>query len=311
MRNRLFVMLAVLAVLIFAAACGADRQEGAGEDAAAETGYPLTVTDAVGREVEIEGRPERIVSMAPSITETLFAVGAGERVVGVTTADDYPPEVEAIERVGDFQGPNVEKVAAMEVDVLFLSFDYSTPETADDLQQKTGADVVVLNPQTVEEAISSIGTVGEIVGEPERARTVEERLRGELEEIRSAVEGRERPAVFYEIWHEPLQTAGGGSFIGDAIRLAGGRNVAEDAAQDYPQYPLERLLAEDPEYYFVGSSSGATPEDVAARPNYGSLRAVREGNVVVIDDDLVNRPGPRIVEGVRQLAEALHPDAFE
>jgi iron complex transport system substrate-binding protein len=317
--RRFFLISFVIMMLVFMGACGAAQEEGAGEEAASEdetTGeasgaYPVTVTDSVGREVEISEEPGRIASMAPSITETLFAVGAGDRVVGVTTADDYPEEVQEIEKIGDFQGPNVEKLAEMEVDLLFLSFDYSTAEQAEDLEQKTGADVVVLNPQTVDEALAGIGTVGEITGETEKARTVEERLRGELAEIESAVEGGERPPVFYEIFDEPLQTAGGGSFIGDALTRAGGQNVAEDSDQDYPQYSVEQLLSQDPEFYFIGSSAGTTVEEVESRPNYENLRAVREGNVVLIDDALVSRPGPRIVEGIRQMAEVLHPDAFK
>jgi iron complex transport system substrate-binding protein len=322
--RRFFLISFVMMMLVFVGACGAAQEEGAGEEAApgdepageagggeASGAYPVTVTDSVGREVEISEEPGRIASMAPSITETLFAVGAGDRVVGVTTADDYPEEVQEIEKIGDFQGPNVEKLAEMEVDLLFLSFDYSTAEQAEDLEQKTGADVVVLNPQTVDEALAGIGTVGEITGETERAQTVEERLRGELAEIERAVEGGERPTVFYEIFDEPLQTAGGGSFIGDAITRAGGQNVAEGSDQDYPQYSVEQLLSQDPEFYFLGSSAGTTVEEVESRPNYENLRAVREGNVVLIDDALVSRPGPRIVEGIRQMAEVLHPDAFE
>jgi iron complex transport system substrate-binding protein len=317
--RRFFLISFVIMMLVFVGACGASQEEGAGEEAASEdetTGeasgaYPVTVTDSVGREVEISAEPGRIASMAPSITETLFAVGAGDRVVGVTTADDYPEEVQEIEKIGDFQGPNVEKLAEMEVDLLFLSFDYSTAEQAEDLEQKTGADVVILNPQTVDEALAGIGTIGEITGEAEKARTVEERLRGELAEIEHAVEGEECPTVFYEIFDEPLQTAGGGSFIGDAITRAGGQNVAEDSDQDYPQYSVEQLLSQDPEFYFIGSSAGTTVEEVESRPNYENLRAVREGNVVLIDDALVSRPGPRIVEGIRQMAEVLHPDAFE
>lgn len=308
-------MLAFILALV--GACGSSGEPGAGGDteegqtSAGETGeYPLTIADSVGREVEIGEEPQRIASMAPSITEALFEVGAGDRVVGVTSADDYPPQVEEIEEVGSFGGPSVEAVVAQEVDLLMLSFDSTTAEEADTLEEQTGASVVVVNPTTVDEAIDTVGTVGQITGNAEEAEGIEEDLRAELEEISAAVEGREAPSVFYEVFDEPLQTAGGGSFIGDAITLAGGENIAAEAGEDYPQYSVEQLLNQDPEYYLLGGSTGVTPEDVEARENFGSLAAVEEGNVVVIDDELVSRPGPRIVEGIREMAEVLHPEAF-
>lgn len=290
---------------------GSTGASGAGGETTEAAGFPVTVEDSLGRSVEIGEEPAQIGTMAPSITETVFAVGAGDRVAGVSTADDYPPEVENIEQIGDYQQVNAEKVASLGIDVLFLSFDSTTEEQARDLEEKTGAEVVVINPTSVEEAIESVGTVGEVVGEPERAEVVEERLRSELEQVRSQVEGLPEPTVFYELSYDPLFTVGPGSFIQDVIEIAGGRNVAADADQAYPQYPVERLVQEDPQLYLAGASSGVTVEDIVSRPPYSSLDAVQQGNVFVIDDSLVNRPGPRIVEGVREMAETLHPEAFE
>jgi iron complex transport system substrate-binding protein len=316
--RKLSALLVFLLLLLLGAACGSTGEGGPGSnDAGPRTGdkaqasaYPIVIRDDVGRRVEIESRPERLGSMAPSITETLFAVGAGERVVGVTTADDYPPEVESIEEVGEYRQPNVERVASLGIEVLFLSSSSATVEQAEDLERKTRAKVVVINPESVEDAISSIGTVGKIVGNREEAREVEERLRGELEQIESKVGGLSRPTVFYEISGEPLITAGPGSFVHDVIRRAGGTNVAAGADQAYPQYPPERLLEENPDYYLVGRGSGTTVEEVKSRGTYSALRAVQEDRVFVVNDDLVDRPGPRIVEGVREIAEIIHPDAL-
>lgn len=248
--------------------------------------------------------------MAPSVTETIFAVGAGERLEGVTTVDDYPKQVEEIEKIGDFYGVNAEKVASLGIDVLFLSYDTTTRKQAEDLEQKTGADVVVVNPKSVREAIESVGLVGEVVGNATRAERVESRLEEDLERVTSKVEGEPRPSVFYELDYDPLFTVGPGSFVADAIRLAGGKNAAGDAKQPYPQYPVERLVENDPDYYLVGSGSGVTVEEVKEREAYSSLTAVKEDRVHVVDDDLISRPGPRIVEGVRLIARTIHPDAF-
>jgi len=310
------LLLMLLFLFSLSAACSGDGPAGSPSGANTSgpeeaSGYPLTITDAVGREVTFDERPKRIVSMAPSVTETLFAVGAGNRVVGVTTADDYPPEVEAVERVGDYRGPNVEKVISLNTDLMILSFDGATKGYAEDMAEKTRTKVVVLNPKTVDAAISSVGLVAKLVGEREKGRVVEERLRDELGRIGEKVAGEPKPTVFYEVWGDPLQTAGPGSFIDDAIRLAGGTNVAADTGDAYPEYSKETLLQRDPDYYLAGRSSGVTVEEISGRPGYPALGAVKDGRVTVVNDDLVVRPGPRIVEGVREIAEAIHPKAFD
>ncbi|MDQ3362005.1 MAG: ABC transporter substrate-binding protein, partial [Actinomycetota bacterium] len=196
-------------------------------------------------------------------------------------------------------------------DLMILSFDGATKGYAEDMAEKTRTKVVVLNPKTVDAAISSVGLVAKLVGEREKGRVVEERLRGELKRIEDAVAGEPKPTVFYEVWGDPLQTAGPGSFIDDAIRLAGGTNVAADTGEAYPEYSKETLLQRDPDYYLAGRSSGVTVEEISGRPGYPALGAVKDGRVTIVNDDLVVRPGPRIVEGVREIAEAIHPKAFD
>jgi iron complex transport system substrate-binding protein len=312
--KKLSVLLTLL-LLAIATSCGQSADEGStngtsGGGTTAGATFPVTVTDDLGRKVEIQQKPEQIGSLAPSITETLFAVGAGNRVAGVTTADDYPQEVENIEKIGDYRQANAEKAASLGIDLLLLSFDSATKEQATDLENKTNAKVVVINPKSVDETIESIGTVGKAVGNAQKAQVVEERLRAELKQVESSVEGLPQPAVFYELGFDPLFTVGPGSFVQDAIQIARGQNVTADAQQAYPQYSVEKLLQDDPEYYLAGASSGVTVEDIKSRSPYSSLQAVQEDKVFVINDDLVNRPGPRIVEGVREIAETIHPDAF-
>lgn len=308
-----------LAALAFAAMSLVPACAGGPEDtgAPATTGpteaaseYSVTVTDSLGREVTIESEPENIASMAPSVTETLFELGAGEKVVGVTTADEYPEGVEELAKIGDFQQVNVERLLELETDLLFHSYDSTTREVAEDLEEQTSADVVVVNPQTLDEVVASMDLVGRAAGEPEAGADLEEELRSELEDIAGAVEGEPEPTVFYEVFDDPLQTVGPGSFVHDALVLAGAENVASDTGEAYPTYSTETLIEKDPEYYFIGESVGITPEDVAKRPGYSSLTAVEEGNVVAVDDALLSRPGPRIAEAIREIARILHPEAF-
>ena len=313
--RKIVSLLAAISLAVLVAACGQQASQdgstggdtGGGTEASA---FPVTVEDSLGRQVRIESRPEQIGSMAPSATETLFAVDAGNRVAGVTTADDYPQEVENIEKIGDYQQMNTEKIASLGIDLILHSFDGFTEEQAESLEQKTGAKVVVLNPTSVEEAIDSVSTVGKAVGNVEKAQVVEERLQSELNQLEQQLEGLPQPTVFYEIGYDPLFTVGPGSFVQDAIRIARGENVTADAQQAYPQYSVEKLLQDDPEYYLAGRSSGVTVEQIKSRPPYSSLQAVQQDQVFVINDDLVNRPGPRIVEGVREIAVTIHPDAF-
>jgi iron complex transport system substrate-binding protein len=282
-----------------------------GEEASAE--YPLTVEDSLGREVEIGEEPKDLVSMAPSVTETLFAVGAGDRVVGVTDVDDYPKEATEVEVAGDFNGPNVEKVIALETDLLLLSFDGTTEDQAEKLEEQTGAEVFVMNPKSVEQTIEEVGVVAAAVGEPEGGEKVQEEMRSELREVEEAVAGEERPTVFYEVYYPPLSTVGPGSFIHDAIELAGGENAAADAEEAYPTYSEEVLLEKDPDFYLFGEAAApGGVEDLRKRPGYKNLTALKEdGHATQVNEDLISRPGPRITDGVREIAEAIHPEAFE
>lgn len=323
-KKSLWMLVLLFLSAYLAAACSGGGSEGGSSDGSAasdsgkttmekaeSSGYPLKITDDVGRKVTLGSKPNRIISFAPSVTETLFAVGAGNRVVGVTTSDDYPPEAKTIEAVGGYNGPNVEKVISLDADLMILSFDSSTKAYADDMQEKTGTKVIVINPKSLEGAISSIGTVADIVGESEKGQVVEERLNSELKQIEDQVAREPKPTVFYEVWGDPLQTAGPGSFIDDAIKAAGGTNIAADTKQAYPQYSKEVLLRKNPDYYMVGVTSGITVEEISGRPGYSSLKAVEDDRVSVVDDNLIVRPGPRIVEGVREIAEEIHPKAFD
>lgn len=306
-------VLVCASALMLALGCG-PQGSGPAEETTAAAGsggeYPVTLTDSAGREVTIEHEPERIASMAPSVTETLFAVGAGEKVVGVTTSDDYPEEVRDLETVGDFQQVNVEKILALETDLLFLSFAYSTEERAEELEEQTQADVVVVDPETLDEVLESVETVGLAAGEPEGGRELRQRMEAELREVEEAVAGEPRPTVFYEVFGDPLQTVGPGSFIHDALVRAGGANIAADTDEAYPTYSAETVVERDPDFYLLGSLSGTSPEDIADRPGFSELTAVREGQVATVEDDLISRPGPRLPQGVRQIAETLHPESF-
>ena len=271
----------------------------------AETSFPVTVTDDEGVEVTVEAEPQRIVTFAPPHTEILFALGLGHRVVGVSGPfDDHPPEATEIEAVAGQGGtePNVEKVVSLEPDLLLTAFiGGEWKERIRDL----GIPVFTTLATSFDDALADIETVGILTGATEEAGKVIDRMRAEAEAI--AAEAQEAGPVTCFLELSDLFTVGPGALEFDLLERAGCEPVTADANQPYPQWSVERLVRDDPDV-FLASEYGQPVEQVADRPGIRNLRAVREGRVHLVDGDLISRPGPRLAEGIRDLAEALHPE---
>ncbi len=255
----------------------------------------------------------RIVSVAPSVTEILFALGVGDQVVGVTNACDWPPETRNIEIVGGFGTPNIETVLSLRPDAL-IATDFER-EDMPDLLCASGIRVIDIRIDSFETLFHSIRVIGETVGRTERAGALIAELQTDLDvaAARSAhVPRAQRPRVFVEIWHEPLCTAGGGSFLSEVIECAGGINVARELKTPYPYVTPEQAIAWDPDVILVAYMTNANQvqAQLEGRLGWRQVKAVREGQIVSdIPLDLILRPGPRLVEGVKMLAERLYPDA--
>lgn len=275
--------------------------------------FPVTLVDDAGVEVTIDAEPQRIVTFAPSATEILFELGLGDRIVGVSGPfDDYPAEAQEIEGVGgagEFGAdPNLEKVVSLEPD-LFLAI--SGGDEWKERLRELGVPVFTLNASDLEDLLHDIATVGRLTGATEEAAALVARMEADAAALEEAVAGEPAVVCFFEVYFPPLMTVGPDTFIADLLRRAGCESVSEAAATDYPEWSVDDLVARGPEVYLVSSESGVSPEAVADRPGFGAISAVAEGNVVLVDSDLVSRPGPRIVEGLRLLAEALHPGVIE
>jgi len=293
--------LAVLAI-VTTGGCGSKT-----DDAVKPVGvaFPVTVTDDAGRSVTIDAAPERIVSLAPANTEILYSLGLLGKVVGVTTFDDYPPEVESIEKVGDFVTPNLEAITAAQPDIVFVT----TGVQADVISklEKTGAAVIAVDPMSLEALYASIEMVGKATGTSVKATEVVSGMQDELASIQDAMDAAP-VRCFLEIAQEPLFTVGSGTLMNDLIDQAGGENVVTE--EGYVAYSVEQLLTDDPEVYLATKGSMSDPSSLKDRAGYDKLSSVKNGRVAVLDDNLVSRPGPRVIAGIRQIAEALHPDAF-
>jgi iron complex transport system substrate-binding protein len=301
-----FALASVLALAGCAGTTEVAQDDGAQPPADAAA-FPVTVTDDADREVTIEAQPERVVSLAPANTEIVAALGIEERLVGVTTYDDYPPSVADIPKVGDFVTPNMEAIAAADPDLVLAT----SGVQADVVEQLegTGAAVLVIDPQTLDGVYAAIEIVGAATGESGAAQDLVDEMKDTASEVEQAVAGEPVPRVFIEIGQNPLFTAGADTLIGDLVVRAGGENVVAESG--YVAYSSEQLISADPEVYLATLGSMSDPEDVETRAGYDGISAVKAGRVFVLDDNLVTRPGPRAVEGLEQIAQAIHPAAFE
>lgn len=311
-RNRSIAALvaAMLALAALVAGCSGGTEAakpGAEESKAAAEAFPVTVKDDAGRDVTIASKPERIVSLAPANTEIVYALGLIDDLVGVTTYDDYPAEVKKIAKMGDFTTPNLEAIGAARPDVVLVT----TGVQADVITklENLGAKVVAVDPQTLEAVYGSIALVGKVCGANERAAQSVEAMRADVATIRQKVGGEPKVTAFLEIAQNPLYTAGTGTLLSDLLEQAGGTNVVTQPG--YVGYSLEQLLKDDPQVYLATKGSMSDPSGLAKRAGYEKLSAVKTGRVAVLEDNLVSRPGPRVVQGVEQIARALHPKAFE
>ncbi|MGE5578133.1 MAG: cobalamin-binding protein [Syntrophothermus sp.] len=260
--------------------------------------FPLTVKDDWGRSLTIPREPERIISVAPSNTEILFALGLGSKVVGVTTWCDYPAEAKRIEKIGDLN-PNVEKILALKPDLILAKGDLQR-ETVEKLTS-LGLPVLVINPRTMEETLEAIRLVGDATGRVEEAKHLTAELAKRLEKVKEQVAARkaQKPLkVFIEIWNEPLMTAGPGSFLDEMIRLVGAQNVAFDAKSAWPQFSTELLLARNPDIVILTNFNKA---EVLKRPAWQQIAALRKGQIYEVDTAVYTRPGPRLFDGLEAL----------
>jgi iron complex transport system substrate-binding protein len=266
----------------------------------------INVVDDLRRTVNLARPAERIVSLAPSITECLFVLGAADQVKGVTDYCNYPPEARLKPHVGGMINPSIEAVVGLEPDLIVLSMEGNIRE---DFRRLTsfGTPVFVSNPRTLEGIYRSLRALGTLTGREDSARHFVAGLRSRENAIRSAAEGRPPVRVLLMVSVQPLMCAGGNTFIDELLRVAGGTNLASRAHGTYPSYSRENVITDDPEVIIVMSdilARGATL--TALFPEWGSVDAVRNGRVFRLDADIVSRPGPRALDALEKLFHILH-----
>ena len=300
MGKHLFRPLFLLAALLLPS-----RSEGGGASAEPfpDTNSGRLVRDQVGRQVRVVSSPRRIVSLAPSVTETLFALEAGDRVVGVTDFCDYPPGVMAKTRIGGMVNPNWEAILGLKPDLLVAT------TSGNDRNVVAQAQVLrlplyFLDTPDIESLLDSLTRLGDLLGSPSPAEALRIDLTARLLEIERKIPSGPRPTVLFLVWGDPLMVPGRGTFLNDALKRSGCASITSDGPPGWPTYNLETLLVRDPQWILAADQNAPFLEGLQQHPGWRTLDAVRRGRTVLVSPAL-ERPAPRVVEAMEQLQEML------
>jgi len=312
MKKFIIGLITGMLLLALAAACA----PAASPTPAPVSATPISFTDGLKRTVELEQPAQRVVALAPSLTEILFAVGAGSQVVGVDSFANYPLSVKDLPDIGGSNGDyNYEAIAALKPD-LVLATEINTVDQVDAIE-KLGIQVAYLsNPVTLDDTYKLISEVAILTGHTAEADTLNASLRERVAAVAQKIsQAAGRPVVFYELdGSDPSKpwTPGPGTFLDQLITLAGGSNAGAVMTDAWAQLSLENLLVQNPTIILLGDSIyGTTAADVAARTGWSDIAAVKDGRIYPFDDDLVSRPGPRNVDGLEELVRLIHPELFK
>ncbi len=265
--------------------------------------------DAMGRTVLLEKTPARIIALAPSLTEILYYLGLEDRVVGVTNFSYYPAEALKKPKVGTYINLNVEKIISLSPELVLGTKDGNNPGVVDLLEQ-AGIPVYIVNPRNVRSVISTVADIGGICGIPEKALDLANGLERRLESVQSAIRYQRKPLVFLQINLQPIMTVNKNTFHNDLITLAGGINMSRDEPITYPRISVEEVIRKQPEVIIISSMdrAGQFEKEKNDWMQWTSIPAVKNGRVCLIDSDLIDRPSPRIIDGLETMARIIHPE---
>ena len=269
-----------------------------------------SVTDPTGRRITIDHQPPRIVSLVPSVTELMYAIGAEDLLVGVTDFCDYPPAARKKPRVGGMLAPSLETLVALKPDIVMATTAGNREETFTQLEQ-VRMPVYVVNPTSVADVFDLISRLGALTGREHAAAQLAASLQKRIDAVAARVRTGPRPRVLYVLWPDPLIVPGKGGLVSELVDLGGGASVTADVGEPYPRMSLEAAIARSPQVIILashGSGQGRMAREKWER--FTALPAVKAGRVYTVDGSLLHRYGPRVVDGLEQLARAIHPEAF-
>jgi iron complex transport system substrate-binding protein len=320
MKKYYSLFLAMVAAVMILGGCGDTQPELKQEDRAADeqqTDFPVTVKDALGDEVVIDKKPEKIISLIPSNTEIVYALENGEAIVGVTDFDNYPEEAMSKEKIGGIEF-NIEKMISLKPDLIF-AHESTADGAAAGLQQlrDAGIDIVVVNDaQNLDGVYTSIEMIGEAIGETEKAAGLVDDMKNRFAELKKqaeAIKTDQQKTVFVEVSPAPeIYAAGKNTFIDEMLTLIGAKNAIGDM-EGWPKVDQEAIVERNPDVVVTtyGYYSEKPVEQVLGRQGWNNVKAVKDQQVFDVHSDLVTRSGPRLAEGAEELAKAIYPDVFK
>ncbi|MBW1764287.1 MAG: cobalamin-binding protein [Deltaproteobacteria bacterium] len=268
-----------------------------------------THSDSLGRKIVLKEPPSRIVSLAPSLTEILYYLGLGDRVVGVTQFSYYPPEAASKPQIGSYDDLNVEKIISLDPDLILGTKDGNKPQVIE-LLDHAGIPAYIVNPRNIREVITTVTDVGRICGVTEKAEKAAAELNRRVDRIQDNVKSLDTPLVFLQINVQPIMTVNRNTFHHDLIHLAGGKNIAADNSLTYPRISIEEVLRVKPEIILISSMERRGMFEQARQGwlQWNFIPAVINHRVHLIDSDLIDRPSPRIIDGLEKMARLIHPE---
>jgi iron complex transport system substrate-binding protein len=268
--------------------------------------------DEVGREVIVLFPPKKIISLAPNITEILFSLGLDQEIVGVSIHCNFPEKVQSKVRVGSYISLDFEKIVSLKPDLIIATGAGNTRDMVERLE-RLGFPTYVIFPKNVEDVIRSVGHLSQLVGREKEGVEIIQEMKRRRERVVERTQGLPRPRVFLQIGEAPVVTVGKNSFADDLIRLAGGDNVAGNEKEMYPRFGMEEILKRSPEVILISSMNprGNYQKVLQEWSRWKTIPAVKNGRIHLIDSDLIDRPSPRIIEGLEEMARLLHPERFK
>lgn len=305
----LFLALAMIFACVFSFAGCTKNNVNDKKEANVSITYPLKIKDSYNREVIIDKEPTRIVSIAPNITETIFALGKGDKLVGRTDYCDYPKEVSNIASIGSLTEPNIEKIVELKPDVVIASTHFKK-DVLTKLEKMNIKVVVLYGPETFDGVYDTISKVAEVINAKSQADKLVSDMKNKVSSINDKVKDKNKPKVYYVVSYGKMGdfTSGGDTFIGNMIEMAGGNNVASDVKGW--KYSVEKLVEKNPDIIICSKYFDAK-KGIQQTPGYKDLKAVKDGKLIEIDNNLLDRQGPRVVDGLETLAKIIHPEAFK
>ncbi len=271
----------------------------------------LKLEDATGWAVKVDGYPQRIISLNPSATETVYALGGGNRIIAVTAFCRYPDEVKSKDKIGTVLDPNIEKIISLRPDLVLATKEGNRKKPIEKLR-KAGIKVFVFDSiYRLNDIYEMLRASGKLLGEEEKSEELILKMKERVETVQEKVKNRPRVKVFWQYGIEPTITANKNTLANEIIELSGGVNIARNALLRYPRYSLEEVAIQNPQVIILTAMGNEGKEALAKWRQFKSIKAVKEERIYIIDSDIVCNLGPRLIEGLEEVARALHPEAFK